>query len=209
MKAGTIISVMASAFVVAFGMAIVAADHDRPGQIKHFDHDDDDDDQRVAVGFKYAREQGITLDFRRKDKELVGLGSYLVNAVGGCNDCHTAPPYTQDPFASLGAPKQINIPCYLAGGTPFGPPPFGLPPASPVSRDITPFEDGKPAGLTFNEFRHLIRTGEDPDNPGQVLRVMPWPVFQTMTDHDLRAIYEYLSAIPAIEPGTCGVPSVS
>jgi len=28
---------------------------------------------------------------------------------------------------------------------------------------------------------------------------MPWPTFQSMTDHDLRAIYEYLSAIPCIE----------
>lgn len=210
MKTKTVIGVVASLFVASFGMAILAADHERPGQIKHSDHDHDDgDDQRIAFGFNYARSQGITLNFSKKDKELVGLGSYLVNAVGGCNDCHTAPPFTQDPFAGLGAPKQINNACYLAGGTPFGPPPFGLPPNSPVSRDITPWEDGKPAGLTFNEFRHLIRTGEDPDNPGQVLRVMPWPVYQAMTDHDLRAIYEYLSAIPAIDPGTCGVPSVS
>jgi hypothetical protein len=27
---------------------------------------------------------------------------------------------------------------------------------------------------------------------------MPWPDFQDMTEHDLRAIYEYLSAIPCI-----------
>jgi len=209
MKPTAMIGVLASALVVSVGMAILVADHDhdRPGQIKRFDRDDDD--ARVKRGLAFAREQGITLNFGRRDRELVGLGSYLVNAVGGCNDCHTAPPYTQDPFAALGAPKQINVACYLAGGTPFGPPPFGLPPASPVSRDITPWEDGKPAGLTFNEFRHVIRTGEDPDNPGHVLRVMPWPVYQEMSDHDLRAIYEFLSAIPAIDPGTCGVPSVS
>lgn len=115
-----------------------------------------------------------------------------------CNDCHTAPPYTSDPEAYLGAPKQINLACYLAGGTPFGP--F-------VSRDITPWEDGKPAGLTLKGFVHVLRTGEDPDHPGQVLHVMPWPVYQTMTDHDLRAVYEYLSSIPAIPPNTCGVPS--
>jgi len=215
MKPTAIIGVLASVFVVSVGMAIVAADHDhdngndRPGQIKRFDKDKDTDDARVQRGFAFTREQGIKLDFARRDRELVGLGSYLVNAVGGCNDCHTAPPYTQDPYAALGAPKQVNVSCYLAGGTPFGPPPFGLPPASPVSRDITPWEDGKPAGLTFNQFRHVIRTGEDPDNPGHVLRVMPWPVYQEMTDRDLRAIYEFLSAIPAIEPGTCGVPSVS
>jgi hypothetical protein len=87
----------------------------------------------------------------------------------------------------------------VAGGQAFGP--F-------VSRDITPFEDGKPAGLTFKEFLHVIRTGEDPHHPGQVLQVMPWPVYQTMSDDDLRAIYVYLSAIPAIPANICGVPSV-
>jgi hypothetical protein len=29
---------------------------------------------------------------------------------------------------------------------------------------------------------------------------MPWPVYAKMTDDDLRAIYEYLSAIPHAEP---------
>jgi len=51
----------------------------------------------------------------------------------------------------------------FAGGMAFGP--F-------VSRDITPWEDGKPAGLMFRQFLHVIRTGEDPDHPGQVLF---WP----------------------------------
>jgi hypothetical protein len=56
--------------------------------------------------------------------------------------CHLSSraPYTQDPYAFLGAPKQVNVACYLAGGTAFGP--F-------VSRDLTPSENNKPAGLTF------------------------------------------------------------
>ena len=38
-----------------------------------------------------------------------------------------------------------------------------------------------------------------------LLQIMPWPQFQNMTEHDLRAIYEYLSAIPCIEgPATPG-----
>jgi hypothetical protein len=181
---------------VALAMAGVAAQQERSDR-----HDDDSngDAARMRIGFAYAHDQGITLNLKRRDRALVGLGSYLVNAVGGCNDCHTAPPYTKDPEAFLGAPKQINLACYLAGGTPFGP---GI-----VSRDITPWEDGKPAGLTWAQFKHVIRTGEDPDNPGQVLHVMPWPVYQSMTDSDLRAIYEYLLAIPAIPANTCGVPS--
>ena len=28
---------------------------------------------------------------------------------------------------------------------------------------------------------------------------MPWPLFHNMTDHQIEAIYEYLSAIPCID----------
>lgn len=187
--------VCATVLTACLGVAVLAAKQDR-GERRD---DSASDDARIRVGFAYAHAQGINLNLKRRNPALVGLGSYLVNAVGGCHDCHTAPPYTKDPNDFLGAPKQINLECYLAGGTPFGP---GI-----VSRDITPWEDGKPAGLTFAEFKHVIRTGEDPDNPGHLLQVMPWPVYQTMTDGDLRAIYEYLSAIPAIAANTCGVPS--
>jgi hypothetical protein len=34
----------------------------------------------------------------------------------------------------------------------------------------------------------------------RILQVMPWPTFQNMTDQDLRAIYEYLRAVPC-NPG--------
>jgi hypothetical protein len=184
-KKALVLGLGVAVFAASFGRALVRAD-------------DDGDEARVRVGFDYAREQGITLHVKGKNRALVGLGSYLVNAVGGCNDCHTAPPFTVDPYAGLNAPKQVNVPCYLAGGMPFGP--F-------VSRDITPWEDGKPAGLTLRQFLHVMKTGEDPDNPGHVLQVMPWPVYQTMTQRDLAAIYEYLSAIPAINANVCGVPS--
>jgi hypothetical protein len=181
-------------FAACLGGAVLAASQDRDGRQQGVAGEA----SRIRIGFGYAQQQGIKLDLKGRNPALVGLGSYLVNAVGGCNDCHTAPPYTSDPYAFLGAPKQINLACYLAGGQEFGP--F-------VSRDITPWEDDKPAGLTFSQFRHVMRTGEDPDHPGQVLQVMPWPVYQSMTDRDLRALYEYLSAIPAIPVNTCGAPS--
>jgi hypothetical protein len=155
---------------------------------------------QIQRGFAVAP---VHLDLKGRNRALVGLGSYIVNAQGGCNDCHTAPPYTKDPFSALGAPKEVNAACYLGGGVAFGPPG----PGTPVSRNITPFEDGKPAGLTFAQFLHVIRTGEDPDNPGHVLEVMPWPVYGDMTERDLRAVYEYLSAIPPVATNSCGVPS--
>jgi hypothetical protein len=33
---------------------------------------------------------------------------------------------------------------------------------------------------------------------------MPWPFYAKMTDIDLRAIYEYLRAIPSAEPAEAG-----
>ncbi|MEO8520654.1 MAG: cytochrome C [Acidobacteriota bacterium] len=198
MKPNILVGAGAAVLVGCLGMAVVGAQQNMPSRDRDDRGGQNGDESRVRTGFEYARAQGITLNLKGRDRGMVGLGSYLVNAVGACNDCHTAPPFTKDPAEFLGAPKQINLECYLAGGTPFGP--F-------VSRDITPWEDGKPAGLTFGRFLHVMRTGEDPDNPGQVLQVMPWPVYQSMTDHDLRAIYEYLSSIPAITANTCGVPS--
>jgi len=139
----------------------------------------------------------VRLNLDGKDRALVGLGSYLVNATGGCNDCHTNPSFAPggDPF--LGEPKQVNADHFLAGGTTFGP--F-------TSRNLTPrLATGRPAGLTFEQFRRTMRTGEDLKNAhpqiSPLLQVMPWPVYQSLTDRDLRAIYEYLRAIPHAEPG--------
>jgi hypothetical protein len=150
--------------------------------------DEDDIQSRIQKGFVIAP---VLLDLEGKNRALVGLGSYIVNAQGGCNDCHTNPPYAAGGNPFEGQPKMINTVNYLAGGTPFGP---GL-----FSANITPDENGLPAGLTREEFIELIRTGFDEDE-GEILQVMPWPVFQGMTDRDLSAIYEYLSSIPHAEP---------
>jgi hypothetical protein len=36
---------------------------------------------------------------------------------------------------------------------------------------------------------------------------MPWPVFHNMTDHQIEAIYEYLSAIPCIDNNFSTAPA--
>ncbi|MBI3246686.1 MAG: cytochrome C [Deltaproteobacteria bacterium] len=140
---------------------------------------------RIVQGKKLAP---VPLDLIGKNRTMVYLGSYLVNAVGGCNDCHTVPSYTDNPFA--GDPGVVNATNYLAGGRAFGP--F-------VSANITPDGSGKPHGLDRDEFVALMRTGYDADE-SRYLQVMPWPVYRNMTDQDLHAIYEYLSAIPHAEP---------
>jgi hypothetical protein len=152
------------------------------------DDDSGGEQSRIAKGFQIAP---VKLKLKGRNHDLVGLGSYIVNAQGGCNDCHTNPPYKAggDPFQ--GQPEQINTDGYLAGGTPFGP--------NLVSANITPDDEGKPAGVTYQEFKKYLRNGHDPED-GHILQVMPWPVYGKMTERDLRAIYEYLSAIPSIGP---------
>ena len=150
----------------------------------------EDNELEVRIGFAIAP---VPLNLEGRNRTLVGLGSYIVNAQGGCNDCHTNPPYAPGGDPYRGQPKQFNAARYLAGGTPFGP--F-------LSRNITPYEDGKPAGLTFEQFDQVMRTGIDLDHEhpqiSPLLQVMPWPVYQSMTPRDMRAIYEYLSAIPPL-----------
>jgi hypothetical protein len=166
----------------------------------------DDSESRIQIGLAIAP---VPLNLVGKNRARVGLGSYLVNTVGDCNGCHHATLSASSPYAPghdpyQGQPKQIEPAGYLAGGTQlFGP--FFIP------RNLTPDKTGRPeGGASFEEFRNIMRTGIDPDQAhpqfGPFLQVMPWPAFQDMTDNDLRAMYEYLSAIPCIE-GDPGLPN--
>lgn len=152
------------------------------------------EDTEVRIGLAIAP---VTLNLEGKSVHLVGLGSYIVNAQSACADCHSCPTYAAGHNPYNGQAKQFNPTNYLAGGVAFGP--F-------TSANITPDANGNPAGLTAAQFQHTLRTGKDPDGSGRLLQVMPWPMFQNMSDHDLRAIYEYLRAIPPAQPGACSGP---
>jgi hypothetical protein len=145
-------------------------------------------ESQIKRGFDIAP---VPLDLRQKNRNLVGLGSYLVNSAAGCVGCHTTPQFAPggDPFQ--GQPEQINTENYLAGGTPFGP-------FLPVP-NITPDENGLPSGHTLTDFIDILRTGFTHHHPG-LQQILPWPEYRNMTDTDLRAIYEYLKAVPHAEP---------
>jgi hypothetical protein len=148
----------------------------------------DKDGSRIRMGYDLAP---VQLDVAGLNPDLVGLGSYILNAQIGCNDCHTWPNYAPGGNPFLGQPEQINTAHYMGGGRPF---PNGI-----VSPNISPDPvTGLPAGLTLDEFMSVMRTGVHPDNPNRLLQVMPWPQYRNMRDRDLEAIYEYLSAIPSV-----------
>jgi hypothetical protein len=179
---------------------------------------DDVPDPRIQLGLSIAP---VPLNLHGKDQALVGLGSYLVNAVGDCNGCHSNGPPTQfapggNPF--FGQPKKTNPTTYLGGGRVFAPLVPGS--ASIVSRNLTPDKTGlAEGGHTLAEFTQILRTGVDLDNAhptcpgapnancvpppfdGSLLQIMPWPSLKDLTDHDISAMYEYLGAIPCVEGG--------
>ncbi|HJZ68208.1 MAG TPA: hypothetical protein VKF81_08815, partial [Blastocatellia bacterium] len=64
---------------------------------------------------------------------------------------------------------------YLAGGVHFGP--F-------VSANLTPDPSDKPARLTFDQFLHVLRTGDDPDHPGFLLQVRSRQVPEAKMCHE-------------------------
>jgi hypothetical protein len=123
--------------------------------------------------------------------------------------------------ASVGGFPPGSIPSsYPPDGYPIDPT-TTFPYAGPViiSRNLTPDKNGRPEGHTLSEFKEILRTGKDFDNihptcqsdtdpnialgicipppvDGSKLQVMPWPLLHNMTDHQIEAIYEYLSAIP-------------
>lgn len=179
---------IATASVCLTATAVVADESQTEQSARKATHDSRA--SRVAMGYRI---NPVALDLRGKNRVLVGLGSYLVNASGACNDCHTYPPFAAggDPFK--GETEIINTEQFLSGGRQFGP---------ITAPNITPDDNGRPAGLTFEEFEYMMRTGRD---DGEILQVMPWNVYGKLTRLDLRAMYEYLSAIPSLpdnpEPG--------
>ena len=212
---------MAAAFAAVVLMGSV-------GSISRAQADDDGNgnEARIRRGFEIAP---VPLNLDGKNRALVGLGSYIVNALVDCNGCHSAGPATQfvkggNPFFKGNPPKVVNQATYLGGGRIFAPLVAGTP--SIISRNLTPDKTGRAeGGRTFAEFRQIMRTGVDLDGVhpncsatrttdcfpagqpfnGDLLLIMPWFAFQDMTDHDLRAIYEYLSAIPCISGPATGV----
>jgi hypothetical protein len=67
--------------------------------------DDQREESRIQKSFDIAP---VPPNLEGKNRALVGLGSYLVNAVGDCNGCHSAGPPTE--FVMGGNPYFLSPP---------------------------------------------------------------------------------------------------
>jgi len=192
-----------------------------------------DEGQMISQGFAIAP---VPLNLANKDHNLVGLGSFIVNAIADCNGCHNSDPngsefagpnnpfFLMPPKGPYTGTAKVNPATYLAGGQVFGP--FAPGSAPLISRNLTPDYRGlAEGGHSLSDFLLMIKTGVDLDKihptctgptlntgcvpppfNGTLLQVMPWPIFRNMTDRQLQAIYEYLSAIPCIDNTTMAPP---
>jgi len=156
--------VRSAAAVAAFTAIVLAGIGSSSPRVRATDDDDDRNESKIQRGFDIAP---VPLNLDGKNRALVGLGSYIVNATVPCNECHGAgPAITQflpggNPY--FGEPKVINPATYLGGGRDFGP----VVPGSIhiISRNLTPDKTGLPeGGRSFAEFVQIMRTGVDLDN---------------------------------------------
>lgn len=155
-------------------------------QDRRGDWQDDDQDSHEGRRFYFQRARRgleitpVPLDLKgltRRQIRKIGYGSYLINATGDCDGCHTSPAG------------------FFAGGVRFD---IG-PDAFVFTRNLTPDQTG--LQLSEDQFIESMRTGKDfsPEYDGTRLIVMPWPYLRWMTRGDLSAMYAYLKVIPPIE----------
>jgi len=248
---------MAAIAAVAVGIVLIVSNVPRL-EAQNNNQQGEDESSLIARGFAIAP---VPLNLAGRDRELVALGSYLVNAVGDCNGCHSSGspsslfiyPYKAGGNPYFGQPEALDPTVYLNGGaffgmvgTPTGP--FRYAGPAIITRNLTPNYAGVPeGGNSLARFMQILRNGTDfdhihpscspaqlsiinqppagittvaeleaavnyciPGGPipgtnfnnqpdGNLLQIMPWVTFSHMTDHDIEAIYEYLSAIPCID----------
>ncbi|HEX8799268.1 MAG TPA: hypothetical protein VF772_11675, partial [Terriglobales bacterium] len=96
-----------AAVIAAFTSIIVLGMMNSSRRVRALDDqgDDDREEARIRRGLAIAP---VPLHFEEKDKNLVGLGSYFVNAVVDCNGCHSAGPATY--YIPSGNPYLLSPP---------------------------------------------------------------------------------------------------
>src|SRR5579864_3014059 len=100
----TVATLAAFAAVFTLGMSIGPS----KGQAQNDNNGAQDEKIMIQTGLNYAATRGISLTMAKKDADMVGLGSFLVNVVADCNGCHTADPTTE--FLPSGNPYLLHTP---------------------------------------------------------------------------------------------------
>lgn len=140
----------------------------------------------------------------------VERGRYLVTATG-CNDCHTPWHMTADgPAPDMrrmlsGHPADMQLPPAPPASGPWivsvaaTNTAWAGPWGTSFTANLTPDRATGLGAWTADEFVLAMRTGRHQGRGRQILPPMPYPAVANLTDADLRAVFAYLQAIPAID----------
>lgn len=141
----------------------------------------------------------------------VARGEYLVRALA-CNDCHTPwkmgknGPEPDMTRMLSGHPQAMTMP--PPPKLPEGPwaivasvtmtawsGPWGV----SFTRNLTPDPETGLGRWTERNFVDTIRNGKAMGKGRPLLPPMPWQMYRTLSDDDLKAIFAYLRSIPAVK----------
>ena len=150
----------------------------------------------------------------KADSQQIERGKYLVDTIGGCNDCHTPKVFSEkgpQPDMSRmlsghpadeklpGIPPGVIAPDQWGALTNSGLTAWAGPWGISFAANLTPDHETGLGSWTEEIFIKAIRTGKHLGEGRDILPPMPWPGFAAMTDHDLKAMFAYLRTIKPIK----------
>lgn len=148
-------------------------------------------------------------DDRPSQQELIARGKYLAT-ISGCNDCHSPKVMTaQGPVPDTtrllsGHPREEKLSPIIktddwilfSNGSTASAGPWGV----SFAANLTPHETGI-GSWKYEQFVKAIRDGKSKGLEGSrtILPPMPWQMYRSMTDDDLKAIFSYLKSLPPVD----------
>ncbi len=149
----------------------------------------------------------------KSTKAMVERGHYLT-MIAACNDCHSPKIFTKEgPIPDTlrllsGHPASEQLPPVPANI--LGPDKWGAvtnggltawvgPWGTSFTRNLTPDTATGLGSWTEGMFIKTIRTGKHMGEGRNLLPPMPWQMYRTMTNQDLRSVFAYLRSLKPIE----------
>ena len=166
----------------------------------------------AVFGFAFSHFSGRG-KARRYTEAQIQRGAYLVNTIGGCNDCHTPKemtahgPVLNKKMFLAGAPSDEKVPAIPKGlgkkggwalfgtmdGTTFAGP-WGV----SFAANLTPDTATGIGAWTESMFIKSMREGKYWGSGRSLLPPMPWEEIGKLSTNDLRDIFAYLMSIKPI-----------
>lgn len=132
----------------------------------------------IAIACAIAMSSGIV-----RAETLLERGTYLVQSIAACGDCHTPRDASGHHIAAM----------EMAGGYEFNLMPLGR----PVAANLTPDKETGIGNWTDAQIIAALREGRRPD--GTIIGPpMPISFYRQISDRDAQAIVAYLRALPPV-----------